>query len=173
MCTEGSNTHTHWCLFLLSHHEISPLNKHLLVSFMLLIATTQTWWTLLNDHLQGHRTCKVFDIDISSQANELFNLLGISSDGSHVKGSLPSLVPLVDLVLLSRRGAAGDFLLYGGRLWGVTGSRVWTQAERKALNWCLKQKPVTGWDNYLHQCERHWIEQPQWNWFYWELERLC
>lgn len=31
----------------------SPLNKHQLFRFMLLIATIQTWWKLFNDHLLG------------------------------------------------------------------------------------------------------------------------
>ena len=55
----------------------------------------------IKDHSSGHHTCKVFDVDISSEANELLNLLGVSPDGCHVEGRLPSLVPLVDLVLLS------------------------------------------------------------------------
>lgn len=50
----------------------------------------------------GQRTSKVFDVDISSQANKLFHLLGISTDCSHVQWSLSSLVSLVDLVLLPR-----------------------------------------------------------------------
>lgn len=125
-----------------AHVEKLPLHQHLLLSLMSLLTTAGTWWKLLNDHLLGRRTCKVFDIDISSQANELFNLLSVSPDCCHVKGSLPSLVPLVDLVFLPRRGAAGDFLLHRGRLWGVTRCRVWThgerERERKRLKWCSK-----------------------------------
>lgn len=115
-----------------AHVETLPLHQHLLLSLMSLLTTAGTWWKLLNDHLLGRRTCKVFDIDISSQANELFNLLSVSPDCCHVKGSLPSLVPLVDLVFLPRRGAAGDFLLHRGRLWGVTRCRVWTHGERES-----------------------------------------
>lgn len=81
--------------------------------------------------LPGRHTCKVFDVDIRPQANELFDLLGVSADGRHVKGSLASLVSLVDLVLLSRRGAAGDFLRHRGRLRGVTGGRIWTKSNEK------------------------------------------
>lgn len=141
--------------FLLSHHEISPLNKQLLFSCCQLRVINSHYTDMMravNDHLPGHCTCKVFDVDVSSQANELFNLLGVSPDGGHVKGSLPSLIPLVDLVLLSRRGAAGDFLLHRGRLWGVTGSRVWTQTGREkhlidAGSKSLSRVEITTWIN--------------------------
>lgn len=126
------------CRLITAHFETLPLHQHLLLSLMSLLTTAGTWWKLLNYHLLGRHTCKVFDIDISSQTNELFNLLSVSPDCCHVKGSLPSLVPLVDLVFLPRRGAAGDFLLHRGRLWGVTRCRVWTHGERKRLKWCSK-----------------------------------
>lgn len=61
-------------------------------------------------------TRKVFDIDVRSQTNELFDLLHISPDSGHVEGGLSSLVSLVDFVLLSSGGAAGNFFLHGGRL---------------------------------------------------------
>lgn len=53
-----------------------------------------------------------------------------------MKGRLPALVPLVDLVLLPGRGAAGDFLLHGGRLGGVAGRGVCAErdGEREGLN---------------------------------------
>lgn len=125
---------------------------------MSLIATTQTWWKLFEYHLLGRRTCKVFDVYISSQANELFNLLGVSPDGCHVKGRLPSFIPLVDLVLLSGWGAAGDFLLHRGGLRGVTGRGVCERAEREVFNWCSQLKSLHG--------QKHWIEQSHWNSFF-------
>lgn len=63
-----------------------------------------------------HHTGEVFDVDVRSQTYELFDLLHVAPDSGHVEGSLSSLVPLVDLVLLSSGGAAGNFFLHGGRL---------------------------------------------------------
>lgn len=136
--------------YLMRRHLWLSICYSAVVGNMSLIASMQLRWKLLNDHFPRDRTCKVFNVDVGSQANELFNLLGVSPDGGHVKGSLPSLVPLVDLVLLSRRGAAGDFLLHRGRLRGVTGSRVCAQAERgkhliDARSRSLSQVEITAW----------------------------
>lgn len=57
--------------------------------------------TRLAYHYLLQHTGEIFDIDVCSETNELFDLLHVSPDSSHVEGGLSSLVPLVDLVFLA------------------------------------------------------------------------
>lgn len=93
-------------------NSFAPLTAHPSISYTHVITTTWHRRTAAC----GRHTGEIFDVDVRSQTNELFDLLHVAPDGGHVEGSLSSLVPLVNFVFLSGGGAAGNFLLHGGGL---------------------------------------------------------
>lgn len=146
MCIQGCYKHTHVC-FVISY----PFNQHQLFGFMLLIATIQTWWKLFNDHLLG-----VFvpakSLTLTSAPRLMSSLTCLASPrmAAMWRGVSPRSFLLLTLSFCRDEALLGTFFCTGvvceGWL-GVESGQRW--AEKKGLNWCLKQNPFTGWDNYL------------------------